>query len=63
MAFSHFSRVTTRWLHRLLIQKGLARLKTKGADLPDGTAAEKERETLRKLERDAKSNKAGAWAL
>lgn len=53
----------TRWLHRLLVQKGLARLKTKGADLPDGTSAEKERETLRKLERDAKSNKAGAWAL
>ncbi len=52
-----------RWLHRLLIQKGLARIKTKGADLPDGTAAEKERETLRKLERDAKSNKAGAWAF
>lgn len=53
----------TRWLHRLLVQKGLARIKTKGADLPDGTSAERERETLRKLERDAKSNKAGAWAL
>ncbi|RYD78408.1 MAG: hypothetical protein EOP84_14295, partial [Verrucomicrobiaceae bacterium] len=53
----------TRWLHRLLIQKGLARIKTKGADLPDGTSARSESETLRKLERDAKSNKAGAWAL
>lgn len=53
----------TRWLHRLLVQKGLARMKTKGSDLPDGTSAQSEKETLRKLEREAKSNKAGAWAL
>lgn len=53
----------TRWLHRLLVQKGLARIKTRGADLPDGTGMQKEKETLRKLERDAKRNKAGAWAL
>lgn len=53
----------TRWLHRVLIQRGLARIKTKGADLPDGTSADSEKQTLRDLEREAKRNKAGAWAL
>lgn len=34
------------WLHRLLMERGLARLKTKPADLPDGTSAAAEKKRL-----------------
>lgn len=34
------------WLHRLLMERGLARLKTKPADLPDGTRAADEKKRL-----------------
>jgi len=50
-----------RWLHELLVAKGLARLKTKPADLPDGTAAAVHRKHLEALERSAKAARAGAW--
>lgn len=50
-----------RWLHELLVGRGLARLKTKPADLPDGTAATAHRKQLEALERSAKAAKAGAW--
>jgi endonuclease YncB( thermonuclease family) len=52
-----------RWLHELLVERGLARLKTKPADLPDGTPASRHREHLRTLERTAKQSEAGAWGL
>lgn len=39
----------TRWLHELLLEKGLARLKTKPADLPDGTPANSHRRHLESL--------------
>ena len=50
-----------RWLHELLVAKGLARLKTKPADLPDGTAAAAHRKQLEARERSAKATQAGAW--
>jgi endonuclease YncB( thermonuclease family) len=52
-----------RWLHELLIERGLARIKTKPADLPDGTPAAKHRDRLRELERNAKRDGAGVWGL
>ncbi len=65
--FHAFVRVTderkARWLHELLIERGLARIKTKAADLPDGSAASRQSNKLRELEQAAKRNNAGAWAL
>lgn len=52
-----------RWLHELLIERGFARIKTKPADLPDGTPAAKHRDHLRELERQAKRDGSGAWGL
>ncbi len=52
-----------RWLHQLLIKQGLARIRTKPADLPDGTSAAKERENLRRLEGEAKRGEIGVWGL
>lgn len=52
-----------RWLHELLVERGLARLKTKPADLPDGTPAESQRNHLRELERKAKKDGTGVWGL
>ncbi|MEO5713389.1 MAG: thermonuclease family protein [Luteolibacter sp.] len=53
----------TRWLHQILVERGLVRLITKPADLPDGTPAAKEKENLRNLEREAKRNRVGVWGL
>lgn len=52
-----------RWLHELLVERGLARIKTKGADLPDGTPAARQKEKLRELENAAKRKGAGVWSL
>ncbi len=52
-----------RWLHELLVERGFARLKTKPADLPDGTPAARHREHLRDLERKARRAGVGAWGL
>ncbi len=52
----------TRWLHQILVEKGLARILTKPADLPDGTPAAKEKDHLRQLEREAKRTESGVWA-
>lgn len=52
-----------RWLHEMLVERGLARIKTKPADMPDGTPSDKHRDHLRAVERSAKARKAGAWAL
>lgn len=60
-----FVRVTqggkSRWLHELLVEKGFARIHTKGADLPDGTTYQKQEAHLKELERAAKKTEAGAW--
>lgn len=52
-----------RWLHELLVERGLARLKTKPAELPDGTPAERQRRRLRELESAARRSGEGAWGL
>ncbi len=52
-----------RWLHEVLVERGLARIKTKPADLPDGTSTTRQLNHLRDLERQAKRNGAGAWGL
>lgn len=52
-----------RWLHELLVERGLARIKTKPADLPDGTPANQHLEHLRELERQARRGQRGAWGL
>jgi len=52
-----------RWLHERLVARGLARIHTKPADLPDGTPAKRQRERLREIERSAKKSGAGAWAF
>lgn len=52
-----------RWLHERLVAKGLARIHTKPADLPDGTPAKQQRERLREIEQTAKKSGAGAWGF
>jgi len=52
-----------RWLHQILVERGLVRLITKPADLPDGTPAAREKENLRNLEREAKRTQTGVWGL
>ncbi|MEO8616530.1 MAG: hypothetical protein ABI600_15415 [Luteolibacter sp.] len=52
-----------RWLHQLLVERGLVRLITKPADLPDGTPAAREKENLRNLEREAKRKEISVWGL
>ena len=51
-----------RYLHELLVEKGLARIHTKGASMPDGTSERKQEDHLFKLQRTAKSNNQGAWS-
>lgn len=52
-----------RWLHELLVEKGLVRIHTKGADLPDGTPSARHKTYLKSLEATARKNGAGAWGL
>jgi len=52
-----------RWLHELLVERGFVRIKTKPADLPDGTPASRHRDHLRDLERRAKQSGTGVWGL
>lgn len=53
----------SRWLAELLVENGLARIKTKPADLPDGTTASKQLGRLKELERGAKRAEVGAWGM
>ena len=53
----------SRWLHEILVEKGLARIHTKGADLPDGTSSARHKARLKELESTAKRSQAGAWGL
>jgi len=57
----HEGKIT--WLHQILIERGLARIRTKPADLPDGTTAAQEKETLRRLEGEARRKGLGAWGI
>ncbi len=54
---------STCWLDEYLIERGLARIKTKPADMPDGTPAAEHLAQLRDLERAAKQAKRGVWSF
>jgi endonuclease YncB( thermonuclease family) len=49
------------WLHEKLIESGLARIYTKGADLPNSTPYQTHRKHLKNLEIQAKFKKMGGW--
>ncbi len=49
------------YLHELLVAQGLARVHTRGADLPDGRGWKQQREYLRSWEREVKRAGVGAW--
>ena len=53
----------SRWLHEILIERGLARILTKPADLPDGTKADAQLRRLRSLEKAARAADKGAWGM
>lgn len=52
-----------RYLHELLVARGLGRIHTKPMTLPDNTAASRHRKRLRELESYAKSKGYGAWGV
>jgi endonuclease YncB( thermonuclease family) len=49
------------YLSEVLIRKGLARIYTMPADLPDGTPKEQFKSHLKSLESQARSDRSGAW--
>ncbi|HEY8961230.1 MAG TPA: thermonuclease family protein [Luteolibacter sp.] len=49
------------WLDERLVERGLCRIYTRGADLPDGTPMKRHKERLRELEREAKRAGKGGW--
>ena len=49
------------WLDERLVMRGLCRIYTRGADLPDGTPMARHKDRLRELERGAKREGAGGW--
>lgn len=51
----------TRWLDEILVSKGLARIKTKPADLPDGTSATEHRRLLERMKATAEKAGTGGW--
>ena len=56
-----FVKIDGRFLSELLVERGLARIHTKGVNLPDGTRFKVQRDRLRELERQAKAARLGAW--
>lgn len=48
-------------LDEMLVERGFARIHTKGEDLPDGTSAASHKQKLRGIEAKAKQQKLGAW--
>lgn len=51
------------YLHELLVAKGLVRIKTRGAALPDNTSFYDQKEKLKKMEQKAKTTRLGAWGI
>jgi endonuclease YncB( thermonuclease family) len=51
------------YLHELLIAKGLVRIKTRGAALPDQTTFYLHKQKLLKMEQQAKTARLGAWGM
>ena len=52
-----------RYLHEILVEKGMARIHTKPAKLPDGASVSSHLRQLRKLEKMAKQQHQGAWGI
>ena len=52
-----------RSLDELLVEQGLCRIFTKGADTPDGTPMQQRKEKLRAIEKQARDRRVGAWGL
>lgn len=50
-----------RYLHELLMAKGLARLKTRGTSLPKGRSTKEQKNHLKKIETFAKKYNLGGW--
>lgn len=53
----------SRYLHELLVLRGLGRIHTKPMTLPDSTSGSRQRARLKKIEQYAKSKYYGAWGL
>ncbi len=51
------------WWHETLVKKGLARIHTKGEELPDGTRYAKHKKELYLMEKAARRDKVGAWGM
>ncbi len=54
-------KIDDRFLSEVLVEKGLARIYTKGVTMPDGESFKEQREDLRELELTAKKTKLGGW--
>ncbi|MCP5536327.1 MAG: thermonuclease family protein [Akkermansiaceae bacterium] len=52
-----------RYLHELLVANGLGRIHTKPMTLPDNTAASRQKQHLRELEKYAQKHHYGAWGV
>jgi len=57
------NRGSKRFIHELLVERGLARIHTQKADLPNGRSQGSQLSKLRSYEREAKRAKRGAWSL
>ena len=51
------------YLHEILVDEGLGRIHTSGAELPDGTSVKNQKKQLKRLEEKAKRERQGAWAF
>jgi endonuclease YncB( thermonuclease family) len=60
-AFAEFG--DNEWWHETLVKKGLARIHTKGEELPDGTRSSTHKKALYQMEKAARQAKAGAWGM
>ncbi len=58
-----FVKLNGTWWHETLVKKGLARIHTKGSDLPNGTRWKERKKQLRNLEEKAKRADAGGWGM
>lgn len=50
------------FLHERLVEEGLGRIHTSGAEMPDGTSVQDQEASLQRKESEAKREKRGAWA-
>jgi len=50
-----------RWLHEVLIDRGLARIYTEGATMPDGESASASKRALKEREKRARKEQLGGW--